>query len=78
MQEVLDHLYALSQLCLSRGGRQDSATHLARFKVIECRNIVRLPPIPFSISCHVSFFLVEPFINKDMTGMLLSHLILDY
>lgn len=71
MEEVLDHLYALSQLL-----RQGSATHVPRFKVIECRNIVRLPLIPFSIICHVSFSLVEPFINKDMTGMLLSHVIL--
>jgi hypothetical protein len=44
IEEVFNHLYAISQLCSSRRGQgKDSATRFARFKIVECRNTVRLP-----------------------------------
>ena len=77
MQEVLNHLYAISQLSSSRHGqRQDSATHLARYQIIECRNAVSLLRLAFPITCHALISVVEPSTNKDMIGTLLSHVIL--
>ena len=74
MQEVLDHLYALSQLCSSRRRhRKDSTARLARLKVVECGNTVRTSRLAFFVTCHVSLSLVT--CNKDMAPTLLSHAI---